>query len=180
MPKPNGMLKPSRLALNKKEQKMSALISTQVWDEIEKQIFAVIGMVTAKNEARTAGVVYVVHQHKLYIGSLKTAWKARHIAQNPHVSMTIPIAKRVLFLPWLKIPAATITFSGVARVLEAEQVSEKIVQALFRGMDLSPETSPPFAIIEVTPKKEFITYGVGVSLLTMRDQEKALGRVPVS
>jgi hypothetical protein len=36
---------------------MAELTSSQVWAEIEKQMFAVLGMVTAKNEARTAGVV---------------------------------------------------------------------------------------------------------------------------
>ena len=59
------------------------LKSEQVWQAIEKEIFAVIGMVTAKNEARTVGVVYVVQEQKLYISSKKDAWKARHIAANP-------------------------------------------------------------------------------------------------
>lgn len=32
------------------------LTSAQVWQEIEKELFAVIGMVTAKHEARTVGI----------------------------------------------------------------------------------------------------------------------------
>ena len=159
---------------------MAELTSAQVWREIEKQIFAVLGMVTPNNQARTVGIVYIVHQRKLYIGSQETAWKTRHIAQNPHVSMTVTIAKRIPFLPWIKIPAATITFSGVAKIFKPEDVSEEIIQALFRGMETTPQDSPPFMVIEVTPEKKFITYGVGVSLLEMRDPVKARGRVTVN
>ena len=35
------------------------LTTEQVWHAIEKELFAVVGMVTANNEARTIGVVYV-------------------------------------------------------------------------------------------------------------------------
>ncbi|RME51325.1 MAG: pyridoxamine 5'-phosphate oxidase family protein [Caldilineae bacterium] len=158
---------------------MVTLTPAQVWRELERQIFAVLGMVTPQNEARTAGVVYVVHQRKLYISSLKSAWKVRHIARNPHVSMTVPIAKRIPFLPWIPIPAATITFAGEAKIWEPMELPDAVVRPLFRGMTITPETSPPFAVIEVTPKGDFVTYGVGVPLLTMRDPEKARGRVAV-
>ena len=35
-------------------------------------------------------------------------------------------------------------------------------------------------LIEVTPVKEFITYGVGIPLMQMRDPKKARGRVSVA
>lgn len=158
---------------------MVQLTSAQVWQVIEKEMFAVLGMVTAKHEARTVGIVYIVHQRKLYIGSQKSAWKTRHIAQNPHVSLTIPIAKRIFFLPWIKIPAATITFSGEAHILEPSETSPEVIQALFRGMDITAADSPPFAIIEVIPQNDFLTYGVGVSLMSMRNPDLARGRAPV-
>ena len=34
-------------------------------------------------------------------------------------------------------------------------------------------------LVEITPIKEFVTYGVGVSLMQMRDTEQARGRAPV-
>jgi hypothetical protein len=159
---------------------MAELTSTQVWAEIEKQLFGIIGMVTAKGEARTAGVIYLVRQHKFYFSASKKDWKTRHIAQNPHVSMTIPIAKRILFLPWIKLPPVTITFPGIARVLEPEAVPAGVEEALHQGLKLPPDSSASLAIIEVTPEKEFITYGLGVSPQTMRDTEKARGRVAVN
>src|SRR5690606_40705345 len=61
---------------------------------IGKELFAVLGMVTARGEARTVGIVYVVRERKLYVATGADTWKARHVAANPNVSITIPIAKR--------------------------------------------------------------------------------------
>jgi hypothetical protein len=45
------------------------LASEQVWAAINKELFAVLGMVTKKNEARTVGVVYAVRDRRLYVGT---------------------------------------------------------------------------------------------------------------
>jgi len=158
---------------------MAEINSNQVWEELNKQLFAVLGVVTKNGEARTVGIVYIVQDGKLYISSKKQAWKVRHIAQNPHVSLTVPIHKRIPLMPWIKIPAATITFSGKANLSEYETVSDEIIQKLFQGMEFSTEEKADLRIIEVTPDGDFITYGVGVSMMEMRDQEKARGRVAV-
>ena len=155
------------------------LTTEQVWQAIEKELFAVLGMVTAKQEARTVGVVYVVRDRRLYIGTGRDTWKARHVAVNPHVSITIPIAKRIPLIPWIKIPAATITFCGTARVLEAGETPPEIMQTVFRGLAENEQLVADSCLIEVTPVRDFITYGVGVSLMQMRDTKKARGRVPV-
>ena len=159
---------------------MAQIKKNQVWEEINKQLFGVLGMVTANGEARTVGIVYVEDDGKLYISSQKQAWKVRHIAQNSHVSLTVPIHKRIPFLPWIKIPAATITFSGEARLLVYDEVSDSVIQKLFRGMEFSQEEQDNLSIIEVMPVGNFITYGVGVSLSEMRDPQKARGRVAVN
>ncbi len=159
---------------------MAQINKRQVWQEINKQLFSVLGMVTPNGEARTVGIVYVEDDGKLYISSQKQAWKVRHIAQNPHVSLTVPIHKRIPFLPWIKIPAATITFAGAAQLLNYDQTSSSTIQKLFRGMEFSAEERDKLAIIEVTPVGNFITYGVGVSLSEMRDPQMARGRVAVN
>jgi hypothetical protein len=125
------------------------------------------------------GIVYVVRDRKLFIATGQDTWKARHIAANPHVSITIPIAKRIFFMPWMKIPAATITFSGLARVLPAQEAPPDLLRAVFRQMADDAAMVAKSCLIEVTPIKEFVTYGVGVSLMQMRDPEQARGRAPV-
>lgn len=159
---------------------MTLTISSEtVWQAIEKQIFAVLGMVTAQGEARTAGIVYIVHGRQFYISSQKQAWKTRHIAQNSSVSLTIPIHKSIPFLPWVQIPAATISFSGQATVQDAEKIPAEILQKLFRGTEQDIPLLKKNSVITVRPVGEFITYGIGMSLMDMRFPEKARGRAAI-
>jgi hypothetical protein len=155
------------------------LTSQEVWEAIEKELFAVLGMVNAKGEARTVGIVYSVHNNKIYIATGKDTWKARHIQNNPHVSMTVILPKRIPLMPWIKIPAATITFNGLGGVLEPNQVSEQVLRALLRGLADDEERLTTMIVIEVEPVGEFITYGVGIPMMEMRNPEKARGRAPV-
>jgi hypothetical protein len=49
---------------------MNVELSTEeVWQTIDKELFAVVGMVNAANEARTAGLVYIVRDRKLYLAT---------------------------------------------------------------------------------------------------------------
>ena len=159
---------------------MAQISNNQVWEQINKQLFAVLGMVTKNGKARTVGIVYIAQDGKLYISSQKQAWKVKHITQNPHVSLTVPIAKRIPLLPWIKIPSATITFSGEANILNFADITEEVIQKLFRGLELTESEKADMSIIEVTPVGDFVTYGVGVKLMEMRDREKARGRVAVN
>ena len=151
----------------------------QVWEVIEKHNFGVLGMVTARGEARTVGIVYIVDERRLYIGTWTEMWKVRHVSANPNVSLTIPIHKRVPFMPWIKVPAATITFCGRADVLPALDVPRPLLEKLYHGVAEDRQKMARYSLIEVTPEKEFLTYGIGVSLLDMRDPLKARKRAPV-
>ena len=157
-----------------------ANVSTDlVWEEIEKNIFAVLGMVSSNNEARTAGIMYVAHQGKLYITSDKSAWKTRHIAANPHVSLTVAIPKSVPLMPWVKVPAATITFAGVATLVAPDALDAQLRSRLYGPVAADAAKIAGSTVIVVEPVGEFVTYGVGVSLMEMRDTVKARGRAPV-
>jgi len=159
---------------------MADITTEQVWREIERNVFAVLGLVTARHQARTVGIVYVVRKRQLYIGTDKETWKVRHIRQNPHVSITVPIAKRIAFMPWLKIPAATITFSGTATIHDARDVDAELLQAIYRGLVKDEKAIVASCVIAVTPQADFLTYGVGVPLMHMRDPKRARGRVAVT
>lgn len=159
---------------------MADITAEQVWQELSKNLFAVLGMVTANGESRTVGVVYVVREHRLYISTDKDAWKVRHITQNPSVSITVPIAKRIPLMPWIKIPAATITFSGQAAIRTLDEIDPELAEALFRGLQNKGDVRETSRIIEVTPEKDCITYGIGVSLMGMRDTVNARGRVRIA
>ncbi len=151
------------------------LTPQQIWDEVEKHNFAVVGTVTAKGEPRTVGIVDVVDDHQLYIGADRTAWKTRHIEGNPHVSATVPIPERVPLMPWIEVPAATITFSGTARIPEKQDLGAELLDQLYRHDD----GRGAWCAIEMTPERDFVTYGVGVSLLAMRSPARSRSRAPV-
>lgn len=156
------------------------LTSEQVWEVIGKHNFGVLGMVTAKGEARTVGIVYILSERRLYVGTWTEMWKVRHVTQNPNVSLTIPIHKRVPLMPWIKVPAATITFRGEADVIAALDAPRELLGQLYHGVAEDRERMARYSLIEVTPVGEFLTYGIGVSLLEMRDPIKARRRVPVA
>ncbi len=158
----------------------AALSTAQVWREIGKEMFAVLAFVSPNGEPRTAGIVYAEAGHRLYIGSERTAWKVRHIEKNPNVSLTVTIAKRIPFIPWIRIPPATVTFQGKAWVCRLDDVEEEVRRRLFRGLELGEEVMEKICILRVEPAGEFVTYGVGVPLHTMRRPEQARGRAPVS
>ena len=79
-------------------------------------------------------------------------------------------------MPWIKVPAVTITFSGIAEILTMEQIEPPLLEELYRH----EEGRDDWCAIQVTPEKDFITYGVGVSLLQMRFPEKSRARAPVA
>lgn len=158
----------------------ASITANQVWEELERQLFAVIGMVTASGQARTAGVVYVVRDRSLYIATGREAWKAKHIAKHPQVSLTVTIPKRIPLMPWIKIPSATITFQGEASIHRLEDVDPGIHEALISDLEVDRDFVADACVIQVRPKGRFLTYGVGVPLPTMRRPHEAGARVPIS
>lgn len=155
------------------------LTTTEVWDAIENDgLFGVLAFVNRRNEARSVGVIFVTHDRSLLISTARDTWKVRHIAANPNVSMTITFPKRVPFLPFIKVPAATITFSGTAEILDVADAPADVTRKLFRGLDFEGEPMEDHAIIRVTPRGHFVTYGIGMPIMQMRSPEKAKDRVP--
>ena len=79
----------------------------------------------------------------------------------------------------LPIPPATITFRATAIVhragsLDVNSVSRELAK-------LVPEDRKESScIIELVPEGRFLTYGIGVSLMAMRDPALARAWVPVS
>ncbi|MDH3622894.1 MAG: hypothetical protein OES69_16555 [Myxococcales bacterium] len=49
---------------------------------------------------------------------------------NPRVALNVTIPKRIPFMPWFKIPAATIALNGAARVIAAKDADPGVIQAL--------------------------------------------------
>lgn len=111
----------------------------QVWEALDHAFFGVLAFVNRNGHPRTAGVCYAVSGRSLFISTDKATWKARHIAANPNVSMTVTLPKRVPFLPFIQVPAATITFQGEAQLLEVSGVDESVFKSPVPPRDRSAE-----------------------------------------
>lgn len=155
-----------------------SLTTEQVWEALDRGFFGVIAFVNRNGHPRTAGVCYTVEGRSLYVSTDKAAWKVRHIAANPNVSMTVTLPKRVPFLPFIKVPAAAITFRGQAEILEVHDIDPSVFKRLGRGRERDPAVLADTAVVRVIPRGEFVTFGIAMPITQMRKHEKAHGRAP--
>ncbi len=153
--------------------------SEAVWRALAKASFAVVSHVNAAGEPRSSGVVYGTVDRRLYVAVAAHGWKARQIESGQEVAVTVPVRRGGLLSLLAPIPPATITFHARATVhpagsLDVGSVSKELER-------LIPEARKAGScIIELVPEGRFLTYGIGVSLMDMRDPVRALARVPVS
>jgi Pyridoxamine 5'-phosphate oxidase len=155
------------------------LTSEQVWHQIAKASFAVLGYVTPSGEPRSSGVVYKAIGRRLYVAVAPDSWKARHIAASRRVALTVPLRRGGLLSLVAPIPPATISFHATAVVhpAGAAQVGS-LLQEL--GSLLPAERRASACLIEILPEGAFVTYGLGVSLSKLRDRAAARARIPVT
>src|SRR5215208_6488703 len=155
------------------------LTSEQVWHALSKASFAVLGYVTPAGEPRSSGVVYKTIGRRLYVAVAPDSWKARHIALNGRVAVTVPVRRGGILSLVAPIPPATVSFHATAILHPAD--SPQVRPLLKELASLLPEERQASAtVIEVIPEGAFVTYGVGVSLTQMRDPAAARARVPVT
>lgn len=150
--------------------------SDQVWRELEKASFAVIGHVTPDGDPRSSGVLYKVHDGRLFVVTAPDGWKTKHITATPRVAVTVPVRRGGILSLVFPIPPATISFHAAAVVHPAG--SMEIPEALASLVPTERRASS--CVIELIPEAMFVTYGIGVPLMQMRDPAKARARVPVS
>ena len=155
------------------------LTTEQVWHQIAKASFAVIGYVTPAGEPRSSGVVYKTIGRRLYVAVAPDSWKARHIAASRRIAVTVPVRRGGILSLLAPIPPATISFHGTAIVHPAGSPQ---VRPLVKELDslLPAERRTSACLIEILPEGAFVTYGLSVSLSKLRDPAAARARMPVT
>jgi Pyridoxamine 5'-phosphate oxidase len=161
-------------------QPMAArLTSEQVWHQVAKASFAVLGYVTPSGKPRSSGVVYKSIGRRLYVAVAPDSWKARHIAASRRVAVTVPVRRGGLLSLVAPIPPATISFHAQAIVHPAGAPQVRpLLQEL--GSLLPAERRASACLIEILPEGAFVTYGLSVSLSKLRDPAAARARMPVT
>jgi hypothetical protein len=155
------------------------LTTEQVWHQVTKASFAVLSHVTPAGEPRTSGVLYKTIGRRLYVVTAPDSWKARHIAASGRVAVTVPVRRGGLLSLVAPIPPATVSFHATAIVHPADSPEVRSVLKELASL-LPAERQASACIIEVIPTGFFVTYGVDVSLMQMRDPAAARARVPVT
>jgi Pyridoxamine 5'-phosphate oxidase len=170
---------PKPVVVTASETGPSHVTSEQVWHELDRASFAVVGYVTPAGEPRSSGVVYKTAGKRLFVAVAPESWKARHIAAARHVSVTVPVRRGGILALVQPIPPATISFHATAIVHPAGSVK---VSSLSKELDslLPSDRREAAVVIELTPEGQFLTYGVGVRLMDLQKPELARGIVPTS
>lgn len=153
--------------------------SQQVWQQLNKGSFAVLGYETPGGEPRSSGVVFKALNKRLYVAVGPSSWKARHIADNPHVSVTVTVHRGGILALIFPIPPATISFHARAMVHPAGSVDLGALSGELESL-VPPERRGDAVILELIPEGRFLTYGLGVSLMDMRKPEVAEAVVPIA
>lgn len=154
------------------------LRGAQVWRALGRCSFAVISYVTPAGHPRSSGVLYVADGQRLYVVVANDSWKARHIALDGRVAVTVPVRRGGILALLAPIPPATISFHGTAAIHSATAVEIGALPG--RVVRLLPaERRTSSTIIEIQPEGRFVTYGLGVSLLRMRHPAASRATVPV-
>lgn len=156
----------------------ASVTSARVWQQLARSSFAVVSCVTSTGAPRSSGVIYATDGQRLYVAVAPDSWKARHIAASGQVAVTVPVHRGGLLALVLPIPPATISFHAHAIVHPAGAVMDGALAKTLAPL-LPPERRADACIIEIDPHGQFLTYGIGVSLMQMRHPAMAQARVPV-
>jgi hypothetical protein len=147
----------------------------QIRHALSRASFAVLSHVTPAGSPRSSGVVYAMSGDRMYVVVAEDSWKARHIAADGLVAVTVPIRRGGPLSLFFPIPPATISFPAVAVVHPPDVLAG--LPALAR---MVPEDRRRrCAVLEIRPTGHFVTYGLGVSLRRMRDPAASRARVPI-
>lgn len=168
------------------DHETSPALRARILRQLRRQHFAVLSTAGANGRPSSAGVSYGVSQPDqelaLYVMTRRHLQKARNIAQNPQVSLVVPIRRRLLWF----LPPATIQLRGRAELLDATNAEGRAVFQQFwlgrrivksyQAMERRGETRICF--LKITPEPLVQSYMVGSNVLSlMRHMEGGAGKV---
>lgn len=143
---------------------------------IAKRSFATLGTTSPQQRPHAAGILYAAIDDVLYVSTNRSSRKARNIAANPHVFVSIPVRR----MPF-GAPPSTIQFAATAELLAVDHPD---VVALAGAGQLKAITGhgelelPDGCVVRITPGRTIHTYGLGMSLRSLaKNPLDAAGRV---
>jgi general stress protein 26 len=123
--------------------------------------YAILATVSGAQRPHSAGILYQAVGTTLYVNTHRQSRKARNVAANPHIGLTIPGRRLPVG------PPSAVQFQGTAEVLALDDPQ---VTRLVQGGELKKITShgelddPGHCFLRITPDRKVHTYGLGMSL----------------
>jgi general stress protein 26 len=171
------------------DRETSSTLRLRIVRQLRRQHFAVLSTTGADGRPSSAGVSYGVSQPdqplRFYVMTRRHLQKARNIAQQPEVSLVVPVRRWFLWF----LPPATIQVRGRAEILEATDAEGRAVfQQFWLGrrilksylaMERRGETRICF--LKITPEPLVHSYMVGTTVFGLvRHMEAGAGQVGIS
>jgi general stress protein 26 len=148
----------------------------QVAKALGKRSFCVLATASPSGRPHVAGVLYQAIGTTLYVNTSRDSRKARNVADNPHVAVSIPIRR----LP-VGGPPSTVQFQGRADILALDDpdIARMVESGELKNITSHGELDhPDGCFLRITPLRRITTYGLGMSLLKLiRDPLHAGGSV---
>lgn len=149
------------------------LPAQDVLEAIGKRSFATLATTSPEGWPHAAGVLYALSGGHLYVSTMRDSRKARNVAQEPRVAVTVPVRRAPVG------PPSTIIFQTEARVLALDDPE---LRSAADAEELKAVTShgelelPGGCFLQIALPRRVVTYGLGMSLLSLiRDPGHAAG-----
>jgi general stress protein 26 len=143
-----------------------------VLSHLRKRDFAVLSTVGEGSKPHSAGVSYGVSRPGrdvvIYVMTRKHLQKARNIAQNPNVSLVIPLARRFLWF----LPPPTIQLQGRAEIVDwTDEEGTDVFRRFWMGrrilrayQESHRRGETRICFLKITPDPVVHTYMLGYSI----------------
>lgn len=169
-----------------KEQRVTLEL---VLNELRKHHFAVLSTASGTGRPHAAGVSYGVTEPgrdvAIYVMTRTHLRKTRNVAENPSVSLVVPLPRRLLWF----LPPATIQLQGRAEILDER---DEIGTAVFRHFWIGRRILGAYeesrrrgetriCFLRIAPDPTIHTYMVGVPIWDIRKRmESGAGTVVIT
>ncbi len=144
--------------------KADADLRREILRTIAKKSFCTLATTSEAGFGHAAGVIYDAVDGTLWFHTMRNSRKARNVAGNPRVGVTIPFRKLPMGPPF------TIQFQAIARIVDLD--SPEIATLVQRG-ELKPITGhgelemPGSCFVAVEPRGSINSFGPGARLLDL-------------
>lgn len=128
---------------------------------IAKHSFCVLATSSAKGRPHAVGILYAAVDLTLYFLTSQSSVKARNVAENRHVAVSIPVRKYPVG------PPMAVQFQGHGEVLAVDDPQlGPLLEAgrLRRVTGLNALRTPGTCFLKVVPHRRISTYGLGIPI----------------